>query len=397
MPAELLKVLVVDDEKAYLEDFLSLFSIRSKGKYEVLTANGGEEALQLLQREPVAVIVSDQRMPRMTGAELLAQVARLTPHTVRILLTGYADIEAVIEAVNKGEIYRYVSKDTPLKEIEIIIRQGLDKYRLEELNRQLLSAKKRLLKSLAVQENLSVVGTFGQQIHQRMEALVMNLFNYVFEMRREGGEQAVLAEFQKLQGALSRLRELSSFSERLQAAPSGTERCDLNLLVQEAVDRAKRVAKSCEFQLELGKLPEIPVHRYSLQRVMKELLENAILFGAQEGKRIQVKTCLVEASPTSDEESVIRLEIHDNGPGIAATEIPKSFAPFYTSFATVAPPEANQPPAAEEYNLGSYYHYGFGLPIAQWIVSLRHNGTVELMSEPGKGTTAVVVLPLLKQ
>ncbi len=399
MPAEPVKVLVVDDEKDYLSDFLSLFTLKSQGKYQILTANSGAEALEVLKKEPIAVIVSDQRMPQMTGSELLSAVAKVYPQTVRVLLTGYSDIDAVIDAVNRGAIYRYISKDTPLKEIEIVIRQGIEKYQLEENNRRLLHAKKRLLKSLALQENLSVVGTFGQQIHQRMEALVMNLFNYVFQMRKEGDEQAVMGEFQRLQGALARLRELASFSEAVSKKSGGMEKGDLNLLVKESVEKARSVAgKDCEFLLELGNgLPQIPLHRYSFQRVMKELLGNAILFGPRQGKKVTVKTSYQERAPAGDEESGIRIEISDNGPGIPAAELPKLFAPFYTTFGTTRPDLPHPPMAPDEHNLSADYHYGFGLPIAQWIMSLRHHGTVELVSETGKGTTAVVTIPVVKE
>ena len=388
---ELPKVLVVDDEKDYLDDFLSLFSRKAAGRYEVLTAAGGTQALEILAREPIAVVVSDQRMPQMSGSELLSQVAKLHPGTVRILLTGYSDIDAVIEAVNKGEIYRYVSKDLPLKEIEIVIQQGLEKNRTEEQNRQLLRAKKQLLKSLAAQENLSVVGTFGQQIHQRLEALVMNLFNYVFQMDREKDEKGFLAEFQRLQGALGRLRELSSFSEKLRPDSPGTERGQVNLIVQEAAERARK--QGAELLLDLAPvLPEIPIHRYSLNRALKELIENGLLFGPKQGKKVTIRTRYHEAAPGGDEESCIRIEIEDNGGGIPASEIPKTFAPFYTTFQTAE--AGGAAPASEEYNLTPNAHYGFGLPIAQWIIGMRFNGTVELASETGKGTKAIVTLPV---
>jgi len=384
------KVLVVDDEKSYLDDFLSLFS----RKFEVVTAAGGREALALLEKEPVAVIVSDQRMPGMTGSEFLSEAARLYPRQVRILLTGYSDIDAVVEAVNKGEIYRYISKDTPLKEIELVVRQGLEKYNLEEANRQLLQAKKRLLKTLAVQENLSVVGTFGQQIHQRIETLVMNLFNYIFQMGKERDEKSVMDEFQRLQGALARLRELSSFSERLRDGTSGMEKTDLNHLVREAAEKAKKAAKDpVDLSMDLARVPEIPVHRYSFLRVMKELLENALLFGQKQGPKIAVRTRYEEATRGGEEESAIRIEVEDNGLGIPPDQLSKAFAPFYSTFPSVVPQGVPQP-APDEYNLGPHFHYGFGLPIAQWILCMRHQGMVELMSRPGKGTTAVITIPV---
>lgn len=138
------KVLLVDDEQEYLDDFLSLFS----EKFQLLTACGGEAALRLLENEEIGVVVSDQRMPKMSGTELLAEISRRYPQTVRILYTGYSDIHAIIDAINKGEVYRYLSKDAPLKEVEIVIRQAIEHFKLQEMNRRLLQEVRKLQEEL---------------------------------------------------------------------------------------------------------------------------------------------------------------------------------------------------------------------------------------------------------
>ena len=138
------KVLLVDDEQEYLDDFLSLFS----EKFQLLTACGGEAALRLLENEAIGVVVSDQRMPKMSGTELLAEISRRYPQTVRILYTGYSDIHAIIDAINKGEVYRYLSKDAPLKEVEIVIRQAIEQFKLQETNRRLLQEVRKLQEEL---------------------------------------------------------------------------------------------------------------------------------------------------------------------------------------------------------------------------------------------------------
>lgn len=100
------KILFIDDEERILRTLKMLF----RGRFDVHTTMDPEEAFALVRREQIDVIVSDQRMPKMFGAQVLAQVKELSPHTMRILLTGYSDMEAAIEAVNQGEIFRYVSK-----------------------------------------------------------------------------------------------------------------------------------------------------------------------------------------------------------------------------------------------------------------------------------------------
>ncbi len=100
------KVLFVDDEPHIVQSLSLLFD-----DYDVVTATSGEEALNYFKNSRVPdVIVSDQRMPMMTGIELLQKVRDLSPNTVRILLTGYSDLDAVIESVNSGEIFRYINK-----------------------------------------------------------------------------------------------------------------------------------------------------------------------------------------------------------------------------------------------------------------------------------------------
>jgi DNA-binding NtrC family response regulator len=100
------RVLFVDDEPRILNTMRMLF----RGRHEVLTADGGAQALELLKTQPVDVIVSDQRMPGMTGIELLRQARERMPGAMRILLTGYSDLNAIIGSINEGEIFRFVNK-----------------------------------------------------------------------------------------------------------------------------------------------------------------------------------------------------------------------------------------------------------------------------------------------
>lgn len=100
------KLLCVDDEQFILSALQRLF----KTQYEVLTAGSGQAAMKLLESTPVDVVISDQRMPGMTGVDLFKHIRETAPSTMRVLLTGYADLPATIEAVNSGEVFRYVTK-----------------------------------------------------------------------------------------------------------------------------------------------------------------------------------------------------------------------------------------------------------------------------------------------
>jgi response regulator RpfG family c-di-GMP phosphodiesterase len=129
------EILFVDDEKNVLQ---SLRRLCIEGNYSVILANSGEEALEILKNNPnIGLIVSDQRMPAMTGSEFLEKAKEMLPDTVRILLTGYADINAVADAINKGGAYRYITKPWNDEELLQIIGDAVRRYSLIKENKRL--------------------------------------------------------------------------------------------------------------------------------------------------------------------------------------------------------------------------------------------------------------------
>ena len=135
-----LTLLFVDDEPGILASLRRLF--RPLG-YKILTAESGAEGLEVLGREAVDLVVSDMRMPNMDGAKFLKEVRARWPPVVRLLLTGYADISSTIEAINQGEIYRYISKPWDDEEIVRTIKDALERKRLERENVRLAELTRR--------------------------------------------------------------------------------------------------------------------------------------------------------------------------------------------------------------------------------------------------------------
>jgi len=138
-------VLIVDDEPEITTTVSQLLA----DEFVVLTATTVDEALAQLQAHEVAVILTDQRMPHATGVELLAQALDISPETTRILFTGYSDISAVIDAVNDGQVYRYVTKPWRVEELRLIVKQGFERYELALQNRRLLKEIQRVNEELA--------------------------------------------------------------------------------------------------------------------------------------------------------------------------------------------------------------------------------------------------------
>jgi DNA-binding NarL/FixJ family response regulator len=136
------KILFVDDEPLVLDGYKRML----RGKFEVDTAIGGDKGLDAIQiNGPYGVVISDMRMPGMNGAEFLALVRQKAPETVRMLLTGYTDLDAAIDAVNEGNIFRYLSKPCEQEMLVKAINLGLAQYRS-------VTSEKMLLKKAQVIE-----------------------------------------------------------------------------------------------------------------------------------------------------------------------------------------------------------------------------------------------------
>lgn len=138
------KIMVVDDEPANLRLLERLF----RQDYNVLTAESGEEALQLLGQHDAALLITDQRMPGMTGVELLKHTATIRPHMVRIILTGYADVDTLVEAINSGLVYKYVTKPWNNEELRLTVNRALEHYETNKARHELEMTNQRLVARL---------------------------------------------------------------------------------------------------------------------------------------------------------------------------------------------------------------------------------------------------------
>ena len=130
------KILIVDDEP----NILSSIRRQLKGVYDLTTADSGKEALEIISKnKKFIVIISDYMMPQMNGAEFLAKARELSPDSVRVMLTGQADMEAVINVVNEGNIFRFLTKPCPPEVLQKNINDAIDQYRLKYVERDLLT------------------------------------------------------------------------------------------------------------------------------------------------------------------------------------------------------------------------------------------------------------------
>ncbi len=129
------KILIVDDEPSVLNSLKRTL----RKEYDVILSQDGFSAIQVLNEQEIAVIIADQRMPKMNGVTLLQKAMEIQPDTARILITGYSDIQAVIDAINEGNVYYYIHKPWEPEDVHLIIRQAIDRYNLIQTNRSLVA------------------------------------------------------------------------------------------------------------------------------------------------------------------------------------------------------------------------------------------------------------------
>ncbi len=188
-------ILFVDDEANILASLKRLF--RPLG-YRIFMAEGGAQGLEVMERETVDLVVSDMRMPEMNGAQFLEKVREKWPETVRILLTGYAEIGVTIDAINKGQIYRYISKPWEDNDITLIVKHALqqkmlerEKRRLEELthkqNEELKDLNAHLEEKVLARTNeLNQTMQFLETAHEKLKKSFITsvrVFSNLIEMR----------------------------------------------------------------------------------------------------------------------------------------------------------------------------------------------------------------------
>ena len=133
-------ILLVDDEQGVIS---ALKRVLMDEPYEIFTANSGQEGLNIMENNRIKLVMSDERMPGMSGTEFLTTVKKLFPTAIRIMLTGHASIQSAMSAVNSGEIYRFFAKPWDDLEIKLSIKSAIDKFNIEEENRRLLKTVKR--------------------------------------------------------------------------------------------------------------------------------------------------------------------------------------------------------------------------------------------------------------
>jgi len=386
-PARRHTLLIVDDEVDVLESLRHLFH----RTYRVLTANGGDEAVELLGRHEVHLILSDQRMPGMSGDKFLSHARRTQPDAIRLLFTGYADIQAVINAVNEGHIFRYILKPWEAGELEGVLREAAEKY-------ELIAEKKRLIGELqAANARLTSandeLATAGQLKSAFIEVashefntpitLVMGLSELLRLVNPERDEQE-LALVERISAGSKQLAKLvadtltlmraDDFRRTLKRVP-----VDLSARLRRVAEQVRPFVEARRLRLDLD-LPEdlgtFEIDADKVDAAVVNLLTNAIKF-TPDGRSIRL-------SAWADGPDAAEVRVSDTGIGLDPRSLARLFEPFFTQF---------DPSRHSSGDFGfNKRGLGLGMSIVRQFVEM-HDGRVRAESEPGVGTRVTFRLP----
>lgn len=364
-------LLIVDDEVEVLASLKSMF----RRHYTVYTAHRAEEALQILREKPIHVVVTDQRMPGMTGTDFLAKVSEEFPDVVRLMITGYADIESVIEAINRGHVYRYISKPWDPAELESMVRQAQEQY-------ELVDERKRLLRELQEANQLKTA-FITIASHELNTPLTIVLGMLDLALGRCDNEQ-VRGYLGRAQAAARRLLSLLTNTFKLlqqnefhRSLERGRIHCEelFKEIFEDVGPFARARRQELEFRVDPPDL-SLMASRVHLRDVLENLVTNAIKFSA-DGSKVQLLA--------HQEGDNVCFEVIDSGVGIRLEDQPHVFEPLFSTWDTM------------RHSTGDYGYckrgMGLGLAIVKKFVEM-HGGTIGFESRPGEGTTFRIVLPM---
>ena len=217
-------VLYVDD----LQTNLILFQATFERDYHIILAESAAKALEIMKEQEIQVLVTDQRMPDMTGTELLEIVSKEYPEVRRFLLTAFTDFETVVEAVNKGHIHGYINKPLQAEEVRLSINNSLEMYYLRKRNQEMMIELENANQELMGLDGMKseIIKVISQEIRNPLQRIMGTL--HLLKDKMEGQELAGVINI--LDSSVSRLEEFSSMTEQISILKSPGHTLDMKKL-----------------------------------------------------------------------------------------------------------------------------------------------------------------------
>lgn len=372
-------VLYADDETQNLV----AFRYAMEEQFSVLTASSGAQALEILGNHEVAVLLADQRMPGMTGVQLCERAQQVRPDTIRIIVTAYADLHAAIDAINTGQISRYLVKPWRNDELAEVLRTCIE---LVHIQRTVRDMELRLLRGSQAHAAISTRAALLHEINNPLGALLVSLHHAsrltsqiqtrIHALSRDG--QPKLAEelrhLQDLQEsqddsllAVEQLRQVVARMRIGDTLPPPGATCDAARIVDATVRILRRdLERSARLEILLSDSPRVAIDASALGQIVLNLLLNAAQAIEEAGLQGRVIRVHVERSGEH-----VLLRVADSGPGMNGEQLERLFEPHFTTRTG-----------------GS----GLGLPIVRELAE-RAGGEIDVKSQLGSGTVVEVRLP----
>lgn len=354
---EKIAVLYIDDESNNLLSFQATF----RRKYKVFLANSPAEGMGILNKEHVHVIIADQRMPQSTGVEFFQIVRKAHPHPIRILLTGYTDAEAIIDAINKGEIYRYIKKPWDEFELQNAIQNAYEIYvTKEKLNRKVSELEKtndelnRFVYSTSHDLRSPLASVMGILNLAKMENSVQDPNGYLGMIETCVNKMDTF--IQKIIEYYKSIRVEQDYSK-----------IDFTVLLEESIQLFKMQRPDIAYNIIVDQDGDFMNDSFRMSVIIDNLISNAVKY--QKPSEPNPK---VEVTVKSDDKKAI-IKIEDNGVGILDNHLNNIFKMFFRSNNTVN-------------------GLGIGLYIVKEALT-RIGGEISVHSRHGEGTAFYLEIP----
>lgn len=377
-------ILYIDDDQENLRTFRRIF----RKEYTVLLAESGEHGLELLRAHaPIPLIVTDQRMPEMTGIEFLERSREISPDSIRMIITGFTDVQALIDAINKGHVYRYITKPWDEQELFITFKRAVESYTLQVNNNRLLvelqqknealeqsyNALKAAQEQLIQSEKLASIGRLASRIAHELRNPIQAIRMGIELLKQDLTETTEIVPFrescqttlqhidQEITAANTIVKDLLEYARDMKFEYTPT---DINSLIDGALfNLAEKIADAqITVVTNYGEIPLIIADGIRIRQVMLNIIQNAIEAMTDGG------TLTISTAP--HDECSISIVVQDTGCGITPEHIQRIVEPFFTT---------------KEKGVG------LGMSIVHRIIQ-AHGGTLAIASAPGQGTMMTVTL-----
>lgn len=352
-------ILYVDDEVNNLTGFHAGF----RRKYNVFTAQSAEAGLELIQKNDIQIVIADQRMPKVTGVEFLQQIRNSHPDIVRILLTGYTDAEAIIDAINKGHIYRYINKPWDELELENAINNAYD----------IFSTRQKLkLKMAELQKVNDELNRFVYSTAHDLRSPLASILGILDLIKSEGNSEDQNEYLTIIENCAEKInlyiRKIIEYYKNLRFDES-RDLIDYTTVIEKTVQPLRLQHPEIDFEIEINQQQRFVNDLFRITVILDNLISNAVKFlkPGSENQTVKIKIDVDKDSAT--------ISIEDNGKGIKKEFLESVFQMFFRTENTTE-------------------GLGIGLFIVKEALQ-KIQGTIDVDSVDGEGSVFKIEVPNL--